>query len=110
MRIRDELDPGRIVRPTQVLVHPVVAAHARLARLLRGCIFASSSSAAFAMVARLACAHQVLPPVRSAAVARNHVVQRQLFGLFPAILAGVVVPQEYFLRVSFATGCTRLMR
>jgi len=95
MRIRDELDPVGIVGSVQVLVYPVIPADHRLARLRQKHhprLF--RHAAAFAMVARLTGAHQILPAMRTAAMARNYVVDRQFFSLFAAVLTSVVVAHE----------------
>ena len=50
--------------------------------------------AALAVVAGLARGDQVLPAVGATAVARHHVVERQVVGLAAAVLAGVPVARE----------------
>src|SRR5947209_16121339 len=46
------------------------------------------------MIAATARAHQVLPAVLTAAVARYNVVEREIVGLDPAVLTRVVVAHE----------------
>src|SRR5579884_1392389 len=90
---RDELPPLRVA--VQVLVEEVVAARAwlerrapqRHPRLLQ-------RLATLAVVAGAAGAHQVVPGVRPAAVARDEMVERQLLGLRPTVLASEVVAEK----------------
>lgn len=93
--IGNELHPGWVVRAVQVLVDPVVAADAWLARLAEerhAGLF--RRPAALSVVAGLAGGDQVLPAMGTAAMARDDMVDSEVFGLFAAILAGVVVAQE----------------
>ncbi len=54
----------------------------------------SQRTATFAVVARSACSHHVVPGVLAAAMTRHHMVQRQVVPPFAAVLAGVVVALE----------------
>ena len=53
-----------------------------------------SPLAALAMVARLACGHEVLPRVSAAAMAGHDVVEGQVVALPAAVLAGVPIAGE----------------
>lgn len=81
-----------------MLVDPVVAAYAWLSRLAEQ-IHARFlwGSAALAMVTAFAGRDKVVPAVRATTVARDHVVDGEIFPLFPAVLTGVVVAHEDFL-------------
>src|SRR5205814_867588 len=50
--------------------------------------------ATLAVVAVATGAHQVLPLVAAAAMLWHHVIQREVLGADPAVLAGMTIPQE----------------
>ena len=51
----------------------------------------------FTVVARYACAGDVLPDVGSALVTRQHMVNGKVLGLFATVLADITVSEKYFL-------------
>src|SRR4029077_7025795 len=57
----------------------------------------SERATALPVIARLARRHDVLPDMRTAAVTRHHVIEREVVPAPPAVLAGVVVADENFL-------------
>lgn len=56
----------------------------------------SQLASAFAVVARWAGCNDICPDMRSAEVFWQDVVDRQVSGMPPAVLAGVIIPAKYF--------------
>ena len=65
-------------------------------------------AAALAVVANPAGGHQIVPTVLASQPPRDHMIQRQIQAVAPAILASVIVPPENFLLVQFHTGAGAL--
>ncbi len=99
---RGRLHTGQVDQPLaeravlHVAVHHVVNICPRFFR--RACQFHPGLGyrfAALAVVAALAGAHQVVPGVRPGLAARDYVVEGEVARAYAAILAGIIVADEY---------------
>jgi len=89
----------------QMLMDPVVAADARLVRFTakhHSCLLGEAS--ALPVVARLAGTDEIFPTVRTAAMPRDDMVNRQLLRLLATVLAGEVVAQKQLSACELGNG------
>ena len=77
------------------LIHQIVGAGGRCGRLVHEfhpCFFRRTPR--LALVTGLACAYQIIPGMSTSEEARDNVVYGEFPGLAPAVLTGVIVPDE----------------